>query len=139
MAGGIRARALAPMETERMDSTSVRMGVPFVLRFVVTTSDSTITIRNTFSDAFHVVRAYGYMTQGGAGSDTAVVNQINAAGTTTAITDTADLSAFADTEQFDFSEIDDAVNDIQVNEQLSITTASSPACVIFCDCVWLNP
>ena len=111
-------------------------GAPvFIYKATVTTSDSTVDlIGDTANFSFRVIYAWGVMTAGGGASDTAVLQRIQD-GTTAAITDTADLSVFSDTDQFDFSQLDDANWDIQEGDTLQVTTASSPACEIFALCV----
>ena len=137
MGSGIRARHLGPATADRSDTTKALVGVPFSIGFTVATSDSSISWVNHNADIMRVLSAKGYMTQAGAVGDTAVVNRIRA-GTTAAITDVADLSIFGDKTQFDFSEIDDLYNTINPGDSINIATASSPACVIIVEGIWVE-
>jgi hypothetical protein len=73
-----------------------------------------------------IIKAWGVMTQAGAASDTAVITD-----GTNNVTDTADLSVFDDTDQFDFSQIDDAYWALAQGDTLQVDTASSPALRVY--------
>ena len=81
-----------------------------------------------------VVRAFGYMTQAGSASDTVVVQRVRS-GTTTSITNTADLSVMSDTDQFDFGQIDNAANVLNKGDTLQVTPAGGTGCVIYIECL----
>ncbi len=135
MAAGIKPRALGPMDNKRVNGGTAEFGIPFTMRFISNTTDSTYDWVNDQNMSMLVTRCYGYMTAAGAASDTAVVQQISG-GTTTAITDTADLSTMSDTDQFDFSQINDAANLIAHGDTLRLTTASAAQCNVFVEGFW---
>lgn len=137
MASGIPPRALGCASLDRTSSENVRLGVHFVYKFEFDgTNDSESTVNHN-SNVLYVVQAFGIMTGAGAALDTAVVNRIRQ-GTTAAITDTADLSVFADTEQFDFSEIDDDYNRIYPGDSLNVTVVSNPTCLVLVVGIWME-
>jgi hypothetical protein len=74
--------------------------------------------------------AWGIMTGAGGAGDTAVVQRVRG-GTTTAVTDVADLSVFSDTDQFDFSQINGAANSLVKGDLLQVTTASGALADIY--------
>jgi hypothetical protein len=77
-----------------------------------------------------VIMAWGIMTGAGGAGDTAVVQRVRG-GTTTAVTDVADLSVFSDTDQFDFSQINGAANSLVKGDLLQVTTASGALADIY--------
>jgi len=83
---------------------------------------------------FKVIYAWGVMTAAGGASDTAVLQRVQD-GTTAAITNTADLSAFSDTDQWDWSQLNDANWQVAEGDTLQVTTASSPAIEVFALCM----
>ena len=81
-----------------------------------------------------IVRCHGHCTAGAPGAgDTVVIQHVNAAGTATAITDTADLQAagLGDTDTFDFAQLDDAQWFIPKGDQLRVVTASDTTAMIY--------
>ena len=127
---GLNARSLARLGNNQ--------GAPvFVERIAVTTSDSTVDgFGGEVPFAFQVLYAWGVMTAAGGAGDTAKVSRVRE-GTTADITDTADLSVFSDTDQFDFSQLDDANWDFRQGDILRVTSASSPALEVYVMCARL--
>lgn len=110
----------APSEWGVVDGSAY---VPFGL---TVDTEASVTSKYLIKDCatyMRVLNARVTMLGAGAASDTVVISRVRA-GTTTAITDTIDLSVFSDKEVVDFSEIDDAACDLQPGDQLLVTTAS---------------
>ena len=74
------------------------------------------------------------MTGDGATADTVVLQKVSG-GTTTSISNTADVSAFSDTDQFDLSQIDNAQYRLAKGDKLQVTTASGALVEIYALCV----
>lgn len=72
----------------------------------------------------------GVMTGAGAGGDTVKVTD-----GTNDLTDTADLSALADTDTFDMSQLDDAYWIVDKGDNLTCVTASDALCYVTAYCV----
>ncbi len=87
--------------------------------------------------SFSVTRVYGIVT-GGAGAGTVVLNHVDSTGTASAITDTANLVGLglADTDQFDFTQIDDAYRTVSRGENLQVVTTANALCIIIADVAW---
>ena len=109
--------------------------LPFLYQCTMTASNTPQTLGPVQAEfPFRVILAWGVMTGAGAAADTVVINKI-AGGVTSAITNTADVSAFSDTDQFDFSQINDANYRVPKGGRLSVTTASGALCEVYALCV----
>ena len=105
--------------------------VPFVWSATMTASNSPLTLGpEQLEFPVRVILAWGIMTGAGAAADTVVLNKVSG-GTTSAITNTADVSALSDTDQFDLSQINDANYRAAKGDNLSVTTASGALCEIY--------
>ena len=87
--------------------------------------------------AFMVTNAWGIVT-GGAGAGTIVVNHVSTTGTVSAITDVANLAGLglADTDLFDFSEVDDDYWEISLGENLQVVTTANALALVQVVCTW---
>jgi len=138
MASGISARAIGAITNQRLLApTSIRAAVPVVFEFTCVAATSTYSLENPGPKNFKVTRAYGIMTGAGAAADTVLVQRIRA-GTTTSITNTADLSVMSDTDQFDFGQINDANQQINQGDTLRVTTASGSLCTVYVEGFWVE-
>lgn len=109
--------------------------VPFVYQVTMTASNSPQALGpQQLEFPIRVIQAWGIMTGAGAAADTVVLNKVSG-GTTSAITNTADVSAFSDTDQFDFSQINDANYRAAKGDRLSVTTVSGALCQVYALCV----
>lgn len=109
--------------------------VPFVLSATMTASDTAKTIGPEQAEfPFRVILAWGIMTGAGAAADTAVIQRVSG-GTTSSISNTADVSAFSNTDQFDFSQIDDATYKLSKGDKLQVTTVSGALVEVYVLCV----
>ena len=109
--------------------------VPFLWSVSMGASDTTTTLGpEQLEFPIRVILAWGIMTGAGAASDSVVLNKVSG-GTTSAITNTADVSAFSDTDQFDFSQINDANYRATKGDKLSVTTVSGALCQVYALCV----
>jgi hypothetical protein len=135
MAVGIPPRDLAKADDYGVGSDgATATSVPFVLSVLTVAGTTEWKIyNNNCPRKMRVIKAWGYMTGAGGANDTVVVDD-----GTTAITDTADLSVFSDTDQFDFSQISDATNEIAKNGSLHVTTADDALCRVFVMCEWVD-
>lgn len=108
--------------------------VPFVYSAAMTSNTSTTMGPEQAEFPFRVILAWGFMTAAGTSSDTVVLQKVSG-GTTSAITNTADLSAFSDTDQFDLSQIDNANYRIGKGDKLQATAAGGAQCEVYALCV----
>lgn len=118
--------------------------IPFLWEVQTVTGTTTYNMfdANGFLDdgglAFKVKNAYGVVT-GGAGAGTIVINRLASDGTTaTAITDVGNIVGLglADTELFDFSEIDDAAMEVTRGLNLQIVTTGNCLALVTVECAW---
>ena len=137
MPRGILPRHLGPISDNRVNSGESTHGISATVRFVAVAGDSTYNWVNDTPFTFLVTRAYGYMTGAGAASDTAVLQRVRT-GTTTAITNTADVSVMSDTDQWDFGQINDAANSVASGDTLRLTTASGALTNVFAEGFWVE-
>jgi SpoU rRNA methylase family enzyme len=98
---------------------------------------TTYVVMRSAPSHYRVLNARVTMQAAGAASDTIVIQRVRA-GTTAAISDTINLSGFADKEIVDFSELDDATCDLQPGDTLQVTTAgatstTNPQCRVVID------
>jgi len=84
-----------------------------------------------------VINAVGIVTNG-AGVGTIVINHVTAAGVVAAITNTVDLGflGLADTDIFDFAQIDDATARLRYGENLQIVTTQAARALVIVEMVW---
>ena len=132
MPHGMPAWALGEAHNGRMITGNI--SVPFLLSVNTVAGTSTYNVYGTAHSAprgFRVIKAWGVMTGAGAAADTVVVSD-----GTNNITDTADLSVFSNTDQFDFSQIDDTYFQINKGGSLVVTTASGALCRVYIMCEW---
>lgn len=109
--------------------------VPFVYQCTNTASTTTVTCGpEQLEFPIRVIQAWGIMTGAGGAGDTVVLNKVSG-GVTNAITNTASVAAFSDTDQFDFSQINDANYRLTKGDKLSVTTASGALCEVYALCV----
>jgi hypothetical protein len=131
---GMSPRQLGAAQDYGFGASAV-WSVPWVISVQTEASTTAYTLvdnKNPRTRDFRVIKAWGYMTGAGGASDTAVITD-----GTNSITDTADLSVMSDTDQFDFSQINDAYNTISPTEKLAVTTASDALCRIYVMCEWV--
>jgi hypothetical protein len=136
MPAGIKPRALGLLDNNRVGGSDAEFGIPFEIRFQTVVGQTAYNWVNDSRRDLLVTRAYGYMTGAGAGGDSVVLQRVRA-GSVTAITDTADLSVFSDTDQFDFSQINDANNRINQTDTLRLTAASDALCNVYIQGFWV--
>lgn len=109
--------------------------IPFLFSCSNTASTTTVTCGPQQAEfPFRVIYAWGIMTGAGAAADTVVLNKVSGS-VTSAITDTADVSVMSDTDQFDFSQLNDANYRIAKGDRLSVTTVSGALCDVYALCV----
>ena len=107
---------------------------PFVFSVAMTSNTSTTMGPEQAEFPFRVIQAWGIMTAAGTSSDTVVLQKVSG-GSTTSITNTADLSAFSDTDQFDLSQIDNANYRVGKGDKLQVTAAGGAQCEVYALCV----
>lgn len=112
-------------------------GLPIVKTVTLTGAETENIFNAPVPYQIRVLRAWGTMLAAGTSSDTCVLQRVRS-GTTSPITDTADLSALSDTDTFEFSQYDNDYWSLNAGDTLQATTANGPAAdhvqltVMFC-------
>lgn len=130
---GVQPRSLHPLDNDREATGYV--GVPFVWAVQTVESTSTYDWTNPSRRTARVVGIEGYMTGAGGGADTITIHRV-VAGTATAISDTLDVSGYADEQRLAHTTISNATNEIRPGDSLRVTTASDALAYVVIYMVW---